>query len=206
MVLEAVRGHHGAQRGGQARSVDLAGAHGAVGGVGVRVGVVRRVAADALQHVLEVMRKQVKAAKDEEDAHGEAGEDFGALQAKGVADAAAAPNLEVAEDVDADADGGGADIEEDEVREGGHGQRVAGAEEDVGGDEAVADGPVEAGALLFVHGGPGFFEGGDGKGGGQDGRWPRRGLEEDLVLGADGGVFVAMASSLTNALRVLMLG
>jgi hypothetical protein len=67
----------------------------------------------------------------------------------------------------------------------------------------VAETPEETGALRGGHGGPGFARGGYGEGGGEDGRWARWWLKEDLVLGRDGGVFVAMAAALAY---VLVLG
>lgn len=47
---------------------------------------------------------------------------------------------------------------------------------------------------------PCFLEGRDREGSGEDGRWARWGFLEEGMLGADGGVFVAMAAALTDVL------
>jgi len=85
----------------------------------VTVGVVRSVRAEGFEKVLQVVGDEVEAHEDEEDGHAEAGDDLGALKAEGMADRAPFPDLEIAEDVDADADGGADGVEEDEVGEGG---------------------------------------------------------------------------------------
>ena len=83
------------------------------------------------------MGDQVEAEEDEEDAEGEAGDDFHALEAEGVADGAAAPDVEVVPDLDEDAEHGAEGVVEDEVGEGFHcGARVGGPGY-VGGDGHV---------------------------------------------------------------------
>lgn len=64
----------------------------------------------------------------------------------------------------------------------------------------MAAAPVEARALVAVHAAPGFLEGWDGEGGGEDGGWARGRFLEELVLGADGAVLVAMAAALADVL------
>lgn len=61
------------------------------------------------------------------------------------------------------------------------------------------EGEGEAEGLRARHGGVGFAERGDGKGGGQAEGSARGRFEEDLVR--DGGVFVFMAASLADALE-----
>lgn len=138
------------------------------------------------QRVLDVMREQVEAAEDEEDGHGKTGENLGALQTKGVSDAGPPPDFEVAEDIDGDADGGRTNVEGDQMREGSHGERALGAEEDVAGYGGVAAAPPEAHALKFLHAMPCFLEGRDREGSGKDGRWARWGFLKEGMLGADG--------------------
>lgn len=73
-----------------------------------------------------------------------------------MADSAAAPDVEAAEHVDGDTDGSAAGIEEDKVRQSGHGQRALGAEEDKYGNGQMAQAPVQADALITLHASPGL--------------------------------------------------
>lgn len=152
------------------------------------------------QSMLDVVREQVEAAKHEEDGHGKAGQDLGALETKGVSDAGATPDFEVAEDVDGDANGGGADVKGDQMREGSHGERALGAKEDITGNGGVAAAPPEAHALELLHAMPCFPEVRNREGCGENGRWARWGFLEEGMLGANGGVFVSMAAALTDIL------
>ncbi len=90
------------------------------------VAVVRFMRSHALEHVLQVVGDEIQAHEEEEDGHGETGEDFGALEAEGVADRGALPYFEVAKDIDDDAEHGAEGVEEDEVREGGEGEGAFG--------------------------------------------------------------------------------
>ena len=86
------------------------------------------------------------------------------------------------------------------MREGSESQTAGGGIEDVGGDETVAGTPCDSRCLVAGHGRPCFAEGGD-----RQGSWKSEGsawrrLEEDLVLGRDGAVFVAVAATLANVL------
>ena len=201
VVAQAVGADEGGEDGGEASSIyaaggDAGGIGAGLGGVGVRV--VRGVAADVLEQVLDGVADEVEAAEDEEDTHGEAGEDLGALEPEGVADATPLPDLEVAEDLNDDADEGGTDVEEDQVREGGHGQRPVRRQHHRGGDQQVAEAPVEPAALVSGHGPPRLLDGGDGQVAGQRQRRARRRFLEDLMLGADTRVLVFMTAALAD--------
>lgn len=207
VILEPVRRYQGAQHGGEGGHVDRAGTNSALVPamtVAVAVGVVRRVRAHALEDVLEVVAQQVEAAEDKEDAHGEAGQHLDALQAEGVPDGAAPPHLEVAQHIDAHADGGGPNVEEDQVRERRHGEGPSRAEENVAGHAGVAQAPVQPDPLVLMHRAPCFLERRHGEGGGEDGRRSRWWLLEDLVLGAYGRVFVPVATALADVLVVVV--
>lgn len=117
-----------------------------------------------------------------------------------MADGATAPDLEVAQHVDGDADGGGTNVEEDEVRHGRHGKTARGTEEDIYGHGGVAQAPEESVALITGHTGPGLQHGGNGERSGEDGRGPLGRLLEDLVLGRYATVLVAMTSTFANVL------
>ena len=167
------------------------------------VRVVRGVLAQFLEHVLQVVGDEVHAHEEEEHAHREAGEDFGALESERVPDAGALPHLEVGEHVDDHAQHGTEGVEEYEVGECGEGQRAGRAPERVGCDGHVADGPVETLFLLGGHAAPAFGEGGYGEGGWQRNWGAGSGLEEDLV--GDAAVFVFVAAPLANALEISLV-
>lgn len=61
--------------------------------------MVRGVGAEGFEDVFEIVGDEVEAHEEEEDGHGEAGKDFGALEAERVADAGPFPDFKVAEDV-----------------------------------------------------------------------------------------------------------
>lgn len=121
VVAEPEGGDEGGDDGEEGGGVDLAG-----GDAGVVVRVVRFVVADAFEDVLQVVGDEVEAHEEEEHRHGEAGEDFGALEPERVPHAASLPDFEVAEDVDDDAEHCAEGVEEDEVREGGEGEGAFG--------------------------------------------------------------------------------
>ena len=193
VVLQHERGDDRRHDGQQARGVDAAGRD-----ARMLVRVVRLVLAHLLQHVLQVVRDQVHAHEQQQHAHREAGEDFGALEPEGMPDAGALPHLEVGEHVDDDAQHGAKGVEEDEMRECSEGQRAGGAPERVGRDGHVADGPVEALFLLGGHAAAAFGECGNGERGGQRDRGAGGGFEEDLVR--DAAVLVFVAAALADAL------
>ncbi len=78
VVLEADGRDERGDDGGEGGGVDAAG-----GDAGVGVRVVGFVGAEGLEHVFEVVGDEVEAHEEEEDGHGEAGEDFGAFEAGG---------------------------------------------------------------------------------------------------------------------------
>ena len=137
--------------------------------------------AHVFENVLQVVRDEVETHEEEEDGHGEPGEDFEALEAEGVPDGGAGPDFEVAEDVDDDAEHGAEGVEEDQVRERGEGEGSLGGPKGVGCYEGVGDGPVEALGLVGGHGAAAFFEGGDGEGVGDLGGRSGGRFEEELV-------------------------
>lgn len=99
----------------------------------VAVVVMRFMAAFALEPVLQSMGHQVETSKEKENGHGEASDNLGALEAKGMTNAAAAPDLKVAQYIDGNADEGTASIEEDKMGERHDAQRTFGLEEEEGG-------------------------------------------------------------------------
>jgi hypothetical protein len=207
MVAQAVSAHQRAYHSGEAGEVDgawgdvartvmvvmmsvritiamVVGCGGGSGGCTVSMRLVRAVLTDGLEEVLEVMRDEVEAAKDEKDRHGEAGQDLGALETEGVADGGAAPDFEIAQHVDSHTHGRRANVEEDQVGEGRHGEGPLGAEEDIHGDGSVTAAPPEPRHLVALHASPGLLQGRYRERCGQHGRWSWRRFLEYLVLGA----------------------
>ncbi|KJR84804.1 uncharacterized protein SPSK_08587 [Sporothrix schenckii 1099-18] len=167
------------------------------------VGASRGRRRGGLETVFEVVAQQVKAAKDQENAHSKPGQDLGAAQAKWVADGGAPPDLKIAEHIDGNTDGRGADVEEHQVREGCQGQAIAAlgsTQKHKDSNGSVTQAPVETDALVAVHACPGLTHGRDGEGGRQDRRRARWWLLEDLVLSRDAAVFVSMATTKANVL------
>jgi hypothetical protein len=157
--------------------------------------VVGDVAAGVLERVGEAVREQVDAHEEEDDARGEAGEDLAALEAKGAGDGAAAPDLEVAGDVDGDAEEGAERVEEEQVRERRRREAAVRARLHVGGHAEVAEAPEPAGRLGARHAGAELGQCGDGEGDGQGERRLGGGLEDDLVGDAAARVLVAAAAA-----------
>ena len=144
------------------------------------------------------MAHQIQSHEGQQDGAGKAGQDISALETEGVADGAAMPDVEVGPDVNEDADEGTHGIEEEQPRERRQRQRPGGVPLYVGGGEEVAETPAQAGRLLARHGVPALAWGREREGGGQLEGSFWCGFEEDLVR--DGGVFVAVTTSLPHAL------
>lgn len=71
--------------------------------------------ADFFEKVLEIVGDEIHAHEEEENRHGEAGKDFGALEPEGMANRRPFPDFEVGEDIDRDAKESSAGIKEYEV-------------------------------------------------------------------------------------------
>src|SRR5688572_14795221 len=81
------------------------------------------VATERLQEMLQSMRHQIKASKEEENRHGKPSKNFCSLETKRVPNTAAPPNLEIAQDIYHDTDSSTTSIEKDKMRESGSGKR-----------------------------------------------------------------------------------
>jgi len=206
VVAQTVGADEGAHYGSERRRVDSARvdvAGSAAVGVGMIVSmrVVWCMSASRFESMLDIVRQEVEPAKDKKYGHGEARENFGPLQAEGVADAGAPPDLKVPKNVNGNADSGRPDVKKDQVGQRCQSKRPLGTEEDVNGHSRMATAPIQASPLVAVHASPCFFQSRYRQGGGQDGRRPGWRFLEELVLRADRTVLVAMATTLAYVLE-----
>lgn len=160
--------------------------------------VVRFMVAQTFEEMGEIVRNQVKAHKHQQYRHGEAGEDFGALEAKRVSNAGALPHFKVAQHVDGHAQHGAQGIEEHQMRQGRLRQRPGRAPQGIYCHHCVAVAAPEPHILLGTHALAALERSGDGKRGRQGERRAGQGFLEDGVRHA--AVLVLVSAALADGL------